>query len=664
MIKIEDDVLVYDLECRTFSSKANPNKDRLKIFGCYSYKTKKTYMLRKKEDIEKILKAHKFLVGFNNEWYDNPILIREGYDIKYKIIIDLRKIFYNRAGVMKIKKGMLKDILMKYSLDYITRMLDLVDDKTAKGDIDYSVFRKEHWSDSETKEILEYAKRDIEITKKLYEWVEAYFADFKSFINEEDARKKYYLTTSIAKFSYKAICKAMKWPERYASDGDGTIQGGYVAYPAGEKFEGDMYCLDFNSLYPSAMIQANLYGRRKGLEDRDFWTGGNTWKVEGNYYSDKMSLVGKLFNNWYFMRLFFKRKFYDVEKEEVHSFKDIEKFKGKKIYVNNHVDWKGDILQIEVTDKVISEYIKLYKQGIDRREYSVKIILNTSYGVMNNPYYTNVYDITAGGDCTRLCRQWIKYARKVFRESGYENIYSDTDSCYVIDKFKDKNKMLNVKDKIIDDIKKTVPFPLMWFDLGIDDEIKAMFFFKGGKRPPKETDSEMDEDDFINRGKGFLKKNYIYITQDDRIVMKNLGIRKKSNSQLSRTIFWDYLVPEIIKTKEVKFSKVKIKNIIDELLNKDISLISVRREVNDPDEYPSKTSIQYQIAEKYGGGIHFLMPNVCGLGVGKGKKFCTIDEFKERKLGINDIDLSGIWSELSYFIKPVVTKNIFDFVKK
>ena len=62
--------------------------------------------------------------------------------------------------------------------------------------------------------------------------------------------------------------------------------------------------------------------------------------------------------------------------------------------------------------------------------------------------------------------------------------------------------------------------------------------------------------------------------------------------------------------------------------------------------------------------FHFIIPNNANVGIGKGKSYCTVEEFKEHKLRIDNIDLSNVWSELNYFIKPVVTKNIFDFVKK
>jgi len=607
---MESNVLIYDIETRVFG-KPDPKKDILKIFGCYSYKTGKYYLLTSKEQIQKIVSAHKFLVGFNNDHYDNPIITRFGVSLKYKTIIDLRKIIIQRASSMKIKAGMLGDLLMEFSLDFITKILGLVKDDEGKKKIDYSMFMKDVWTPEELKEISEYTKRDIEVTKKLYEFIEEYFESFKDFLRQDDVMRKTYLTAGIAKFSYKAICKAMGWEERYGeiTGNEDTISGGYVAYPAGEYHEGDIYCLDFNSLYPHIMIQCNLYGRKKEgiIDDKPTWAGGGKWQTQGVYYADEVSGVGKLLKKWY------------------------------------------------------ADRVKYKEQG-DRREYTIKIIINTIYGILDNAYYTLVYDSMAGGDCTRIGRQWTKYARKKFRDAGYKVIYTDTDSVYIVDVFKDQARMLKVRDEIISDIKLTVPFPQETFDMGIDDEIKYMYFFKGKTKTERASDDEMDEDDFLYKPLGLLKKNYIYVTKDGKVKIKNLGIKKKSNSELSKEIFWKHLVPEI-KEGQIKFGKAHIKNLMLKLLEEDIMFAALRKNVGNYEQY-AKTSpngLQAQIAKQHGAGIHFLIPNTKNVGVGKGKSYCTIEEYKERKLNIGNIDLSNVWKELDYFIKPVVEKNIFDF---
>jgi len=122
------------------------------------------------------------------------------------------------------------------------------------------------------------------------------------------------------------------------------------------------------------------------------------------------------------------------------------------------------------------------------------------------------------------------------------------------------------------------------------------------------------------------------------------------------------MVPEI-KKGTAKFKRAYIRNIIIELLEKDVTLAAMRKNVGNFEQYQEKssTSLPAQIAQKYGGGIHFLIPNLKGVGVGKGKKYCTIEEFKEHKMNFDNIDLSNVWKELDYFIEPMKITTIFDF---
>jgi len=620
---IDRDVLVYDIESATPNGKSDIDSHIMRIFGCYSYKTNKYYLLTDKEQIYRIINMHRVFVAFNNFNYDNKVMHKNGYtdiierggwgDYKfnnYKINIDMWKIFKDRAGAMKVGKNMLKDVLMSYSLDYISETIGIVDKNTKKIDnFDYSLLNKEvdEWTDEERKLISDYTLMDLKVTKRMYEWLEDYFKDFKDYIEDKDARNKKYLTTSTASFAYKAICKAMNWEEEYESNGEkNRVDGGYVSYPAEEEFDdiddGDIYCMDFNSLYPSIMHQCNMYN-----PDNDGWSGEPLFHTAGMYNNKELGKVEKLLRKWYEQRVVFK------------------------------------IMK-------------------DSREYSIKIIINTIYGVLLNSAFKKLYNNTAGGDVTRIGRQWVLLARKRFREAGYTNIYSDTDSCYLVDPFRDKQRLLDVKDKLIEEIFSSVPFPykkhkigdykgkdiFSGFDMGVDAEIQNIWFFKGGN---KEKELELDEDDIINKPKGFMKKNYIYLKTDGGVEVKNLGVRKKSNSALSRKIFWDYMVKDgkIKNEKKVKFPKIWFKELIDKLLLEDIKLACIRYDVNKTKHYKSTTSIQYQISSKYGPGLHFLIPNF-KLGVGKGKKYCTIEEFNENNLTIEDINLNNVWNELNYFI--------------
>jgi hypothetical protein len=123
------------------------------------------------------------------------------------------------------------------------------------------------------------------------------------------------------------------------------------------------------------------------------------------------------------------------------------------------------------------------------------------------------------------------------------------------------------------------------------------------------------------------------------------------------------LVPQIQEGK-IKFSKTYLRNLIHELLAQDIKLAALRKDVGSMTQYKnSLTGLQAQISSKYGEGIHFLIPNTKGIGVGKGKSYCTLEEFHKHNLKLEHIDLDNVFSELEYFTKTPVTVNIFQFSK-
>lgn len=619
------DVLIYD--CEAAAVLGSPTSThKLRLFGCYSFNDDKYYLLYEPHEIRAIINRHKYLVGFNNaggtfhkdffEGYDNQLLWYNGYndiitkgsDLCYrfnkKINIDLMMIIRKRASAMKVKKGMLGDLLMRYSLDYITRTLGLVDDTSAKLDFDYSLLNKEvsEWTPEQKSIIEEYSMRDLEVTKKLYVWIEEYFKSFRDYVFQEDIDSKKYLSCSTAVFTYKAICKAMGWAEEYSDVKEKmTYGGGYVSFPSTEHAEGKIYCFDFSSLYPSIMHQCNIFSPT--LEG---WSGGGIFKVEGIYNNKQQGDVEKLIKQIYEQRL-------------------------------------------------------EYKKAKDPREYSLKIQMNSAYGLLGNPSFTHLYNRTSAADVTRLGRQFVKLARKRFMDAGYDVIYTDTDSVYLIDVKDNKDELFKIKKGIVEEIKTALPFPYDGFDMGLDAEITDMWFFKG-EVGDKETDSEMDEYDHKNKPKKLLKKNYIYRKIDGSIVVKNLGVRKKSLSNISRRLFWDVLIPKISQEKQVKFSEAFIRNTVTDMLKNDISLAEQRFSIKPFDTYKVETQLQAQISKKLGPGVHFLIPvkreiykdgKIISLGIGK--KFIESEDFKRCNLSINDIDFEKVWQELVYFIKDSQT---------
>ena len=487
--------------------------------------------------------------------------------------------------VMTKRLPIIKETFDDLKLDTVCNVFGL----GRKMKIDKDIVCGENKTEEDKKKLDEYLKQDVMITKALYEYLEDQFSVLKPYLSESDIKSYKHLLTSTGSFCYKAICRLADLPEEYGDDyvGDVKYKGAFVAEPSREVIKGKIYCFDFSSAYPHAYMMQNLYSHADE-NDMNSYNGNKLYTLIGKYKTDKMGKIESVIKELYNKRL-------------------------------------------------------EYKKAKDKREYAIKIIINTMYGISGNPIFKSVFDIHTASDCTHTVQEWIKYARRVFKNGGYEVLYSDTDSVYVLDHLNNENVLIEIKNKLINDIKSMMPFPQETFDMGIDERIKAMFFFKDVK---------------YEREK---KKHYIYITEDDRIVIKGLPIIKRNASRLSKAVL-KVLKPQIIKNLDCRFKKSYIDNIIKEKLKKDITLATTRIEVKELNKYKkSPNGLHASISRKHGAGIHYLVKNK-KIGIGKGVKYCTIEEGK--KLRFDDLDLTTIWSELSPFIKEETPQSLNIWFKK
>jgi len=201
-------ILIYDIETATAGSRPNPIKDIFKVFGGRDGETGEYFYLTNLDEVRDLINKYDILVGFNNVKYDNVVLFNNGlHDImkpdfenekaifNYKTNVDMFDTFKKRAPAMKVKKGMLGNLLMSYSLDFISKTIGIVDDSDGKiKDFDYSILKKPLWTVEEYDYIIEYLKRDLEVTHKMFEWLKDYFDTFKQFVSQKDIDNYKYIT--------------------------------------------------------------------------------------------------------------------------------------------------------------------------------------------------------------------------------------------------------------------------------------------------------------------------------------------------------------------------------------------------------------------------------------------------------------------------------------
>lgn len=282
--------------------------------------------------------------------------------------------------------------------------------------------------------------------------------------------------------------------------------------------------------------------------------------------------------------------------------------------------------------KLLSERLKAKKDKDKVKDKSLKLIINASYGLAGAWKYTSLYNITTASDCTSIARTWMKKLAKTLEEYGFIALYGFTDSIFVkLPEESNKEELMYIVNKFIKEALSKTPFPLDSFKMDIEEEIKMIWF---------------------------LRKNcYLFVTEDNKVKYKHT-LLDQNTPKAVMNIFKDYIQPKIIKELDINFTTEEFEKEFKKLFNKNFELACEEYKVSPISEYKSKTSLQYQISEKYGDGRHFLIPNLKGIGIGRqkltkkkvGVRYCTVEEFSNNKLTIEDIDTSQLMKHLKPFI--------------
>jgi DNA polymerase elongation subunit (family B) len=284
---------------------------------------------------------------------------------------------------------------------------------------------------------------------------------------------------------------------------------------------------------------------------------------------------------------------------------------------------------------IFLERLKAKKEGDKPKDKSYKIIINSHYGTSGNPIFKSIYNKKTASDCTAMVRTWLKKLAKKLDVNGFTPLYGFTDSIFVlIPPGLSKESLMHLVNQFIKEAKDHVPFPMDTFKMEIEEEIKMVWFV--------------------------AKNCYLFVTIKDEVKYKSTLLNTNTPKAVMK-LFEEYMKPIIISKLDIPFTKKELEEQIKILIQKDPSIAAQEYKVGEIEDYKIKTSLQYQISNKYGSGRHFLIPNKKGIGVGLSKntrrkigiRHCTMEEFKNNNFTINDIDLTHLLSHL----KPFYERN-------
>lgn len=741
----KESALVWDIETTPISE---GHTTIFRVFGAYSYKYKKYYLTTNEDLMVRLLKEHDIFITYNGKGFDLPVLY-DNYpflmeELKYKYHVDMLEVLKDRAlpgetraggkgraaiiGECRLN-GIIDNRFPNFKLATVVKHIHKIFDEKGLGiqkeggwindakieNFDYNIFATEESTKANWENAKEYLHKDIVITRELFEFLDAYFNGFKDHLSIVQQNKLQHINSSTGAFAYKSMCNDLGYEEEYG-DGqkEGSFQGAFVEMPTKEIWtpeDGDGYCVDFNSQHPHHQWAAGLFTpaseckhKVNGVCPNPYKGDGKIFNLQGTYCGCKMGRKEKWLRHMYFLRLFYKRKYITPQGKEI---KYYECKVGDKVLISKKYG-KGLNTTFELEEKILRQEdvdkARIYSErGVDPREYSVKIIINSSYGISSSPGFMHIFTPFTGADTTAMSRQSTAFMKKHLIENGFVIAYGDTDSLYIFDPYKDKDNLLRILADGIKQIKEALPFDSPTYDMGIDAEFTHMFFFPD---LPK-TISGMKK---IVEGEKitYRKKNYVYITKEGKVKLMGLPIIKGDASLLGKKVFKKYLYEQILEDKTIKFDKEYLQQLIDIELENDTLISAVIKKCNSYNSYVRKhkqtlakakkkklkkliddgnepeqamtlceewmaerpkepTGLQARLAKEFGEGKHFVIKNSKYGLESAGGFYAKIYDNNHNitKAGTEiladpkSIDIEKTWSELSPFMETQFIINEF-----
>jgi hypothetical protein len=282
----------------------------------------------------------------------------------------------------------------------------------------------------------------------------------------------------------------------------------------------------------------------------------------------------------------------------------------------------------------LNERLRAKSSGDKATALALKVPLNSIYGICGNPTFKNIYNPHAASECTRIGRELLKRYAKTLEIGGFVPLYGFTDSVYCGIPKGLTSEDLNTLTKVFEELTRSeFEKPLDSYGLGVDGEYKFMWFIEK------------------------KDNNYLTVDKDNNIHVKG-GLFNKNCPRCITKTFEEFISPRIVNDLDVDFTAEELFAYVINLLEDNPELAAQEFTVKKVKDYPSDTSIQYKISERYGPGRHNLIPNTSGIGVGISTSYCSLEEFKQNKLTSDNISKDRMLAYLKPFYST--KEEVFD----
>jgi hypothetical protein len=414
----ENEFILIDLE----TTSVIVNEAIIRVFGAYDPYENKFYIYKWSDQalakVMQLFETYKTIITFNGAKYDMPILEKHGIPINNYTHIDVRQIFkYKRTQLIRrggFKSYSLKNLIIDLGLD--------TNGNGSKGDIDYTIFKKDNWTPIEQEQILVYLKQDLISTWNLWQYLLDKFNPLSKFLAAKDVESYKHITSTLPTYAYKALCNMAGIEELYDEAPKYKTNPLRITTTPRKEKTTNAVLLRFTHLYPHIIMQFNLlsFNCNCCMSNEGKFHGRNYYNIKGYYCQRNPGLI----------------------------------------------------------EKFLKELSR--SQDPDVRLVAT-IIFSQLYALVSSPLYYSTYNPDVTRDLIALAKQQLSITSRMFEEKGYFVIAIDIDNIFIdIDATKGQSveDLLIIKDEIIMFLQSKMPFKSETFDLLLYDKLQYLQFIK------------------------------------------------------------------------------------------------------------------------------------------------------------------------------------------